>query len=1658
MKRILFALLISLPLWAQGQIFNGSSADLPKQLKTEINRLQIAGMNEWAAQFNDFYITVLSQQERELLAQHMPKILVVPGFKLVPHGVAVLRMVQTLKDSSAVLPLSVKNYLEVILEGSGALRVAGEWEKYHDNLTLLVKEGVFFTAKDFKWRVEADKAVLKMEKRFDFKRDVFLEDPMVYFENVVIHFESDHTKAAIEGTTGVYDPHRWRWYGKLGRYTWERAGLDPRDAFADLANYDINLYENEWTADSVKFTYSTQLEKPLMGKLVEDYSYVADKTKLEYPQIYSFGEAVTIKEVLPGVDYKGCFALKGKRRYGSSDNVIKAELQLKRGDTLLVRAAMQEVDLDNPKVHQKFANTTVYLPKGDSLFHPAMDIDFDAGSRQLSLDIDRDSPAHWQAINSSFHRMDFYFDELRWNLNNDTIHFGSSIAHEWKKFAIQSQDYFSEQTYIKLNGTQYSNPIGMIYEVYLEDLKNQRKRLAAEIQRRERAKAREAEASSALEGFDFNNMEGTDGGSFDDGWGMEWNTGSEEDETVAEEEPDPTWNETVKEAEEAPLPVVKPNYTFGVVDVLKRFNKLKNSEKAGFIEQLNILDGAGFVYFNRELETFTIRPRLIRWAAAIKRWRDYDKLVLQTYVEKDDNAKLIYSDKTLLLDGCEMFYLNDSVLVSAHPDEYKVRLEDNRTMYWKGGLKAGKLNFIVEGHNNFQFDYPDNKVTCDTIRYLRFVPERDKYFGAVPVSSRMIKALKKLRIEDITGAIYITQPNNKNGLKPHHQYPVFDCYSEAFVYWKDSTIQNGQYPKEKLQFILDPFVIDSLETFDIRRLEFQGEFSCNGIFPAFRDTLKPVEDDTYGVHERTRNDGWEAYKGKGKFFNEVTMDSYGLWGKGKLEYLASTAISDTFTFHFDSVMAKTKSFHLKEGTFGNAHYPDIKIEQCKYTWYPHQDKLVLESKYKEPFKFYDGSSEFYGKIVITPKGIHGDGVLTMGPMQIESDSLNLTDSKMTAAEGTLRVTDPDIPTKQHFQATKAVVEYDLKKGIAEFYNREPGKANNTFAGINYSTTLGKGVYDKNKGTVTLSSNVTDPKGNVFTSTAKGQRGLAFNGQNAVYNTATQELDIDHADSIHVADAILFPDSGKVKISSTGKVSQLANARIEFDDSTRYHKLYEANALIADAYNYTASAKYTYANVLGKPQVITFDKISVKGDSLSVGTGAIKTEDEFYISEKIFFRSQATITANRRFLAFEGEVKVEFDNPAFNEWIAFKEDFVNPDTVIVTINADKLRGKTVGMSYQASLRKRQLYNLFMEQKTTAQRKDRDVLTAYGALTYDKAIGKFRVGPRKKLLGEEYVGNVMETDDKLEVKTARGLIKLPPVDNPLANTLKVRMAGAMTQNGSPENMTGTVAFTLDLPADVSRAFYLYGGRMMKDAGAEFPAELEARHTQEFLSELMAVGQESPEALPQQVWVKDAAKTPDLTRLDLAKYLPSNIVMSNVKLTYCPNHNALYSSQMADLLCMTGGGERSNIMKQVDTRIVYSFGRPDAKGNLRSDTLFYYVSWNKGLEYFHMEVIDGYVKIFTSHIGTNEFVQETIGKMAKKPEDYKYKLVLGTEDEMSTFVNRFSLKYSPTGCTQASQDSGSSEEEGTEEEAPAEDGTQTPPEGATPPAGGEGQPSQP
>ena len=162
-----------------------------------------------------------------------------------------------------------------------------------------------------------------------------------------------------------------------------------------------------------------------------------------------------------------------------------------------------------------------------------------------------------------------------------------------------------------------------------------------------------------------------------------------------------------------------------------------------------------------------------------------------------------------------------------------------------------------------------------------------------------------------------------------------------------------------------------------------------------------MEDFTLGLTDITPDTGYAAYDGKGRFTGEINLDGGGLSSSGQMDFLHTTAKSDSFQHYFDSVKAVTNEFKMPGGEKDGAYFPEIDAKAVNYKWLTQTDEIELETMDKgEPIVMFEGEGLFEGKLIITKDGLKGSGKLTMGNVTVESDEIMFKEKDFEARKGT----------------------------------------------------------------------------------------------------------------------------------------------------------------------------------------------------------------------------------------------------------------------------------------------------------------------------------------------------------------------------------------------------------------------------------------------------------------------------------------------------------------------------------------------------------------------------------------------------------------------------------------------------------------------------------
>jgi hypothetical protein len=751
----------------------------------------------------------------------------------------------------------------------------------------------------------------------------------------------------------------------------------------------------------------------------------------------------------------------------------------------------------------------------------------------------------------------------------------------------------------------------------------------------------------------------------------------------------------------------------------------------------------GLISYEPESDLITIKPRLFNYIQNVKHERDYDVITIHSVFPGNNNAtlSLINNSYDLTIRGVESVLLSDTQKVFIFPKHNELVLKKNRTFDFSGTVASGKFEFHGK---DFVFDYDMFKLKMKTIDSCRIyvVSNEPDINGNYPY--RRVQTV----IENMNGELRIDAPRNHSGYGKAPTFPHFQSFKESYTFYDKKTIFKGVYNRDKFYYKLDPFEMDSLDNFRNEGLIFEGEFSSAGIFPTFREQLSLQKDYSLGFIRKTPPGGFEVYGGKAKFENEIRLSNKGLRADGDLNYVTSTTKSKDYIFFPDSMNTLATTFDVKE-QIDPIEFPQVHGDDIYMHWMPYKDLMNASDK-KEPFTTYNKKCTFTGKYSLNPQELYGNGNIDMGKGDLSSLKILMKQHQFFSDTADFHLDAFDNAkdgTELNFASDNVNAKIDLETRVGDFVAN--GDATivrfpknqyiaymDRFKWYMDSEEIELGddqkVLDKNV------ENALDLEGPKFISVHPNQDSLNFIAPAAKYNLKNNILRCVNVPFINVADARIFPDSGKVTIFKNAVLDSLKNANLLANTVTKYHTIRNVKCDIFGRKSYLATGDYQYLDENNKAYLIKFTKIEPV-DGQTVSEGIIAEDAGFQFSDYFSFAGKVYLYASNEFLAYDGGTKIVHDCGRIGKaYLKFNGE-IDPKEILIPLpaNTTDMNGKAIGSAIIYGPDSNMVYSSFVSLR--GGKKDVDVISADGFLGYDKATSEYRITNREKFVEQSLPGN-------------------------------------------------------------------------------------------------------------------------------------------------------------------------------------------------------------------------------------------------------------------------------------------------------------------------------
>ena len=788
------------------------------------------------------------------------------------------------------------------------------------------------------------------------------------------------------------------------------------------------------------------------------------------------------------------------------------------------------------------------------------------------------------------------------------------------------------------------------------------------------------------------------------------------------------------------------NYYFSV----KKFGNYIGLDESQTLLMIHTLCRHGLVSYNEMTGRVLVKDKLEDYVKAFSHAKgfDYDALTLES-TTRGVNARMSLNDYDLTIRGVEQFVVSDSHAVVVRPDSASGRMVHvgrNRNIHFSGTVECGKFIMQVTdcdfNYEGFAFDMP----TINKVEF--YVPD---------FVNPDYEQLVRTPLSGLVGSLQVDRPDNHSGLTKNKEYPIFESRENSYVYYDRKAIQNGQYKRESFYYTLHPFTINSLADFVTDSLQFNGVLTSAGIFPDIVEPLKVQQDYFLGFNIQTPAGGLPAYGGRGTYGNNIRLDSHGLHGKGKLDYITSRAASDDFLFLPDSALAVTDTFVVRE----EQGYPEVLGGRTSLHWLPYRDSLDVATFGKgRPLAMYRSDAQLRGHMAVMPKGAMAAGTATVKEGTLVSSRFDLLAREMnaTVSDFTLRSTTFG---NVAFSAKRVQshVDYDARHADLTM----PGGPQITELQLmqyeayadHFSWDMDRKVLDISNATRGTSEGLDgmdirmrlpkadDMPGVRFVSTDPKRNGLAWNALLSTYRYNAADLTATGAYLIPVADAVIAPAADTLHIDKGGAMRPLNNATLLCDRTNAWHLVSDAYLVVNGANSYNGKGYINYPESPAPPdapeqqaQRIYLSDINVVNGT-TVGNGTVNETATINLSPAFAFAGKVRMEGDKQLLWFDGGVRLlQTCIPREQTGLLAYTGYTDPDDIHITVPElpTDWRGKRITASILLDKSTLKPTAAFLTNERAA---DNELLGAHGVLAYLPDSRTYIIGSEEKVDDPEAV---------------------------------------------------------------------------------------------------------------------------------------------------------------------------------------------------------------------------------------------------------------------------------------------------------------------------------
>ena len=416
---------------------------------------------------------------------------------------------------------------------------------------------------------------------------------------------------------------------------------------------------------------------------------------------------------------------------------------------------------------------------------------------------------------------------------------------------------------------------------------------------------------------------------------------------------------------------------------------------------------------------------------------------------------------------------------------------------------------------------------------------------------------------------------------------------------------------------------------------------------------------------------------------------------------------------------------------------------------------------------FDNGTSLDGSVTLTPARLMAEGAIEMNDSRITSNMFNFKSNSIRADTSDYNLKSRST-SGYSFIAENANTDINFDLQMAKFrLNTDSSVVK--FPELQYICTMTDFAYNmqtrildmeqkgkSNTPLLTADQLLRQPFSNLdkptFFATNNLEDTISFSSWKGRYNLDQEFIEAENINYIHVADALIQPDSGKIRITRRARIETMQNAYIAVNNK---HILHSATVDIESTKRYTGSGIYDYVDENKEIQQIRFPELSV--DTLTTtAKGVIPESQHFKLSPAFTFAGDVALSARSQLLTFTGAAGIVHNCSQMTSYsIKFKSS-IDPLKVLIPVN-DKPRDINDNLVFSGSYINSDsihIYPAFL----SAQKSWTDIplVNANGYLYFEKEKGRYLISSLAKLTDPALNGNLISFDKNFCVMSGEGTL--------------------------------------------------------------------------------------------------------------------------------------------------------------------------------------------------------------------------------------------------------------------------------------------------------------